>query len=102
MIVPPAFELLSEEDGIMPDGCYYSLIEREEDGRFVGWVPDLPGIEAFGPTEDEVLHKLSGLARQCLHNLIMTGQPLPVARAADELPAGRDARSQRRLLLIIS
>ena len=36
----------------MLDGCYYSLIERAEDGRFLGWIPDLPGATASGRTED--------------------------------------------------
>jgi len=26
------------------DACYYSIIERGEDGHFWGWVPDLPGV----------------------------------------------------------
>ena len=28
-------------------------IEREEDGRWIGEVPDLPGVFAYGDTEPE-------------------------------------------------
>jgi predicted RNase H-like HicB family nuclease len=52
----------------MSNACYYSLIEREDDGRFVAWVPDLPGVTATGLTEEEVLRGLSRSARQCLHH----------------------------------
>ena len=43
----------------MPDACYYSLIERDEDGRFVGWAPDLAEATAVGATEEEVIRLLS-------------------------------------------
>jgi predicted RNase H-like HicB family nuclease len=82
----------------MPDACYYALIEREDDGGFVGWIPDLPGIVASGRTEDDALHGLSARARQCLHEMIMTGQPFPLARPVEELPA--EPTTYRRLLLI--
>ena len=84
----------------MLDACYYSLIDRHDDGGFSGWIPDLPGVMASGRTEEEVVKKLFGDARECLHNMIMTGQPLPLARPVAELP--QDPGTYRRLLLIIS
>ena len=83
------------------DTCYFSIIERTDDGSFTAWVPDLPGVSADGATEEEVLQRVFGNARECLRNLIVTGQPLPEARPLDELPQ-RDHREFRRLLLIIS
>ncbi len=83
------------------DTCYFSIIERNDDGGFEAWVPDLPGVTACGATEEEVLQRVFGNARECLRNLIVTGQPLPVARALEELPQ-RERREFRRLLLIIS
>ena len=85
----------------MLDACYYSLIERTDDGGFVGWVPDLPGATASGRTEDEVVHQLSESTRQRLHDLLMSGQPPPRARPVDELPSSEGRREVRRLLLII-
>ena len=83
------------------DTCYYSIIGRSADGSFAAWVPDLPGVTADGATEEEVLQRIFRSARECLHNLVLTGQPLPAARPVDELPP-RDQHEFRRLLLIIS
>ncbi|GEP55065.1 type II toxin-antitoxin system HicB family antitoxin [Reyranella soli] len=84
------------------DASYYSIIERGEDGHFWGWVPDLPGISADGETEKEVADRLLRSVRECLRNLIVTGEPVPRPRAPEELPARDGARELRRLLLIIS
>lgn len=85
----------------MLDACYYSLIERVDDGRFVGWVPDLPGVTAAGYTEDETLRALSRSMRQHLGKLVLSGKPLPPPRPVDELPCSRGHRILRRLLLIV-
>jgi predicted RNase H-like HicB family nuclease len=85
----------------MPDACYYSLIERTEDGRFFGWVPDLPETTAEGLTEQDVIRQLSRLAQERLHDLLMQGQSPPRARSADDLPEAEGERAHRRLLLII-
>ena len=85
----------------MLDACYYSLIERAEDGRFLGWIPDLPGATASGRTEDEVVQQLSRSARQQLHEFILNGRPAPAARPVDALPSSEGRREVRRLLLII-
>ena len=84
------------------DASYYSIIERGEDGHFWGWVPDLPGISADGVTEKEVADRLLRRVRDCLRNLIVTGEPIPRPRRPEELPARDGARELRRLLLIIS
>jgi predicted RNase H-like HicB family nuclease len=84
------------------DACYYSIIERAENGHFAAWVPDLPGVTADGRTEDEVVQRLFSGARERLRNLIMRGDPVPPARPVDELPQRNGQRVFRRLLLIIS
>lgn len=83
------------------DTCYFSIIDRADDGSFTAWVPDLPGVTADGATEQEVLQRVFRNARKCLRNLIVTGQPLPEARPLEELPK-RDEREFRCLLLVIS
>ncbi len=83
------------------DTNYFSIIERADDGSFTAWVPDLPGVTADGATEEEVLQRVFRNARECLRNLIVTGQPLPEARPLEELPQHHE-REFRRLLLIIS
>ena len=85
----------------MMDASYYSVVERAADGRFVAWVPDLPGISISGATEDEVIRTLSQTIRQCVRDMIIDGRPVPKARAADELPGATPGRRLHRLLLII-
>lgn len=85
----------------MSDASYYSLIERARDGRFVAWVPDLPGISITGDTEEEVIRALSQTVRQCVREMIIDGKPVPLARSIDELPRGSAERQVHRLLLLI-
>jgi predicted RNase H-like HicB family nuclease len=84
------------------DACYYSIIERSDDGHFHGWVPDLAGVTADGSTEKEVVDRLFREVRECLRNLILTGMPVPRPRPAAELPRGPGTREVRRLLLVIT
>jgi len=87
--------------GTSVDTCYFSIIERADDGCFTAWVPDLPGVTADGETEAEVLRRVFRSARECLRNLIVISQPLPEARPLEELPQ-RQEREFRRLLLVVS
>ena len=84
------------------DACYYSIIERAEDGQFRGWVPDLAGVQADGCTEKEAVDRLFREARACVRNLILTGAPIPQPRPVEELPTGTADRTVRRLLLVIT
>jgi predicted RNase H-like HicB family nuclease len=37
-------------------------IEREEDGRILASVPDLPGVMAYGAPEEEAVRKVKAIA----------------------------------------
>ena len=37
-------------------------IDREDDGRWIGEVPDLPGVLAYGKTRDEAIARAEALA----------------------------------------
>ena len=37
-------------------------IEREEDGRWVAEIPDLPGVMAYGRTREEAVFRVEALA----------------------------------------
>jgi predicted RNase H-like HicB family nuclease len=52
-------------------------IEREEDGRFLASVPELPGVMAYGDTEDAALRKAKTVALQVLADMIESGDKLP-------------------------
>jgi predicted RNase H-like HicB family nuclease len=48
-------------------------IEREEDGRILASVPDLPGVMAYGATEEEAVRKVKSIALQILTDTIESG-----------------------------
>jgi predicted RNase H-like HicB family nuclease len=45
-------------------------VEREEDGRLLASVPDLPGVMAYGASEDEAVRKVKSIALQVLADMI--------------------------------
>ena len=52
-------------------------IEREEDGRILASVPDLPGVMAYGSTEDEAVRRVKAIALQVLADMIESGENVP-------------------------
>jgi predicted RNase H-like HicB family nuclease len=48
-------------------------IEREEDGRLLASVPELPGVMAYGATEEEI-RKAKAVALQILADMIESGE----------------------------
>lgn len=53
-------------------------IEREEDGRWIGEVLQLPGVVAYGATEDEARNKAAALALRVIADRIEHGEPAPI------------------------
>jgi predicted RNase H-like HicB family nuclease len=51
-------------------------IEHEEDGRLLPSMPDLPGVMAYGDTEDEAIRKVKSIALQLLAD-IESGEDVP-------------------------
>jgi predicted RNase H-like HicB family nuclease len=58
-------------------------IEREEDGRILASVPDLPGVMAYGAVEDEAVRKVKAFALQVLEDMIEQGEDIPIAPTGD-------------------
>ena len=52
-------------------------IEREQDGRWIGEVPELPGALAYGKTEAEARVKTTALALGVIADRIKHGEPAP-------------------------
>jgi len=52
--------------------------EREEDGRWIGEVPALPGVLAYGTSEAEARAKAAALALRVIADRIEHGEPPPV------------------------
>jgi predicted RNase H-like HicB family nuclease len=56
-------------------------IDREDDGRWIAEVMDLPGVLAYGKTRDEAVQNVEVLALRVLADRVEHGEPIPeVAR----------------------
>ncbi|HEX5279116.1 MAG TPA: type II toxin-antitoxin system HicB family antitoxin [Micropepsaceae bacterium] len=53
-------------------------ISREDDGRWIAEVPDLPGVLAYGTDEAEARKKAEALAFRVIADRIEHGEPVPV------------------------
>jgi len=53
-------------------------IERDEDGRWIGEVPELPGVIAYGASEEEARKKSAALALRVIADRIEHGEPAPI------------------------
>ena len=52
-------------------------LEQEEDGRWIGEVPDLPGVMAYGATPDEARAKVQALALRVVADRLEHGEAGP-------------------------
>jgi predicted RNase H-like HicB family nuclease len=52
-------------------------VEREDDGRWIGEVPVLPGVLAYGATEEEARAKAEALALRVIADKLENGEPVP-------------------------
>ena len=51
--------------------------DREEDGRWIAEVPDLPGVMTYGQTRDEAILKAKALALRVLADRLEHGEYIP-------------------------
>ncbi len=52
-------------------------VEREEDGRWIAEVPDLPGVMTYGSSRDEAISKVEALALRVLADRLEHSEKLP-------------------------
>jgi predicted RNase H-like HicB family nuclease len=52
-------------------------LEREQDGRWFGEVPDLPGVMAYGGTCEEAIARVNALALRVLADRFEHGEEVP-------------------------
>lgn len=62
-------------------------VELEEDGRWIGAVPALPGVLAYGTTCDEARARVEALALRVIAEQIECGEPTPEACRLFEVAA---------------
>jgi predicted RNase H-like HicB family nuclease len=51
--------------------------EKEEDGRWIAEVPELPGVMAYGASRDEAVRKAQALSLHVLAERLEHGEALP-------------------------
>ncbi len=49
-------------------------VEREEDGRWIAEVPDLPGVMTYGASRDEAISKVKALSLRVLADRLEHGE----------------------------
>jgi predicted RNase H-like HicB family nuclease len=54
-------------------------VEREEDGRWIAEVMDLPGVLAYGQTRQEAIERVQALSLRALADRIEHGESVPGA-----------------------
>lgn len=61
-------------------------IEREEDGRWIAEVSDLPGVMAYGQDQEEAISKVEALALRVLADRLEHGEEIPELRDVFAVP----------------
>jgi len=51
--------------------------EREEDGRWIAEVPDLPGVIVYGKTREEAITRVEALALRVIADRLDHGEAIP-------------------------
>lgn len=52
-------------------------VEREDDGRWLAEVPDIPGVLAYGATREEAIERVQALSLRVLADRLDRGEPVP-------------------------
>ena len=57
-------------------------LDREQDGRWIADIPELPGVMMYGASQPEALRKVQILALHVIADLIESGQFEPLENVA--------------------
>jgi predicted RNase H-like HicB family nuclease len=52
-------------------------IEKEDDGRWLAEVPELPGVMSYGQTRQEAIDRAQALSLRVLADRLDHGEPVP-------------------------
>ena len=52
-------------------------IEKENDGRWIAEIPDLPGVMVYGTSRDEAISRVEALALRALADRLEHGEQIP-------------------------
>ena len=62
-------------------------IEREDDGRWIAEVSELPGVMAYGTSRDEAIAKAQALALRVIADRLEHGEEIPELQGVFAVPA---------------
>jgi predicted RNase H-like HicB family nuclease len=62
-------------------------IEREDDGRWIAEVSELPGVMAYGMSRDEAIAKAQALALRVIADRLEHGEVIPELQGVFAVPA---------------
>ena len=62
-------------------------IDREEDGRWIAEVPDLPGVMVYGTTREQAISKAKALALHVIADRLDHGETIPELDELFAIPA---------------
>ena len=62
-------------------------IEKEDDGRWIAEVPDLPGVMVYGRTRQDALAKAEALALRVIADRLDHGEMIPELDELFAVPA---------------
>ncbi|MCX5912455.1 MAG: type II toxin-antitoxin system HicB family antitoxin [Deltaproteobacteria bacterium] len=52
-------------------------IEKEDDGRWIAEIPELPGVMAYGDSRNEAISKAEALALRVMADRLEHGEEIP-------------------------
>jgi len=62
-------------------------IDREDDGRWIAEIPDVPGVMSYGKTREEAVAKAKALALRALADRLEHGEQIPELGEIFAVPA---------------
>ena len=62
-------------------------IDREDDGRWIAEVPELPGVMCYGGTREEAVSQVEALALRAIADRLDHGEKIPERQELFAVPA---------------
>jgi predicted RNase H-like HicB family nuclease len=57
---------------------FHVEIDREDDGRWIAEIPDLPGVMAYGENREQAVARAEALALRVMADRVEGGEQMPV------------------------
>ena len=74
----PCFALdTSDSPGVLSRPDMTIELDREEDGRWLTEIPELPGVMAYGQTREEAVARVKALALRVMADRLEHGETIP-------------------------